>query len=35
VALIGVEGLIVVRSGNRTLVARKEDADRIRELLDP
>jgi len=34
VALIGVEGLIVVRSGNRTLVARKEDADRIRELLE-
>lgn len=34
VALIGVEGLIVVRSGNRTLVARKEDVDKIRELSE-
>ncbi len=34
VALIGVDGLIVVRSGNRTLVARKEDVDKIRELSD-
>lgn len=34
VALIGVEGLVVVRSGNRTLVARKEDVDRIRELSE-
>lgn len=35
VALIGVDGLIVVRSGNRTLVARKEDADKIREISEP
>jgi len=35
VALVGVDGLIVVRSGNRTLVARKEDADRIREISEP
>jgi mannose-1-phosphate guanylyltransferase len=34
VALIGVDGLIVVRSGNRTLVARKEDVDKIRELSE-
>jgi len=34
VALIGVDGLVVVRSGNRTLVARKEDVDRIRELSE-
>jgi hypothetical protein len=32
VALIGVEDLIVVRAGNRTLVARKGDVDRLREL---
>ena len=32
VALIGVEDLIVVRAGNRTLVARKADVDRLREL---
>jgi mannose-1-phosphate guanylyltransferase len=32
VALIGVEDLIVVRAGNRTLVARKVDVDRLREL---
>ncbi len=32
VALIGVDGLIVVRAGNRTLVARKADIDRIKEL---
>jgi len=34
VALIGVEDLIVVRAGNRTLVARKGDVDRLRELGD-
>jgi mannose-1-phosphate guanylyltransferase len=32
VALIGVDDLIVVRSGNRTLVARKGDVDRLKEL---
>jgi len=34
VALVGVDDLIVVRAGNRTLVARKEDVDRVRELED-
>jgi mannose-1-phosphate guanylyltransferase len=34
VALIGVEDLIVVRAGKRTLVARKSDVDRLRELGD-
>ena len=34
VALIGVEDLVVVRAGNRTLVARKVDVDRLRELGD-
>jgi mannose-1-phosphate guanylyltransferase len=32
VALIGVDDLIVVRSGNRTLVARKDQVDRLKEL---
>jgi mannose-1-phosphate guanylyltransferase len=32
VALIGVNDLIVVRSGNRTLVARKDQVDRLKEL---
>lgn len=32
VALIGVDDLIVVRAGNRTLVARQADIDRIKEL---
>jgi mannose-1-phosphate guanylyltransferase len=32
VTLIGVEDLVVVRAGNRTLVARKVDVDRLREL---
>jgi mannose-1-phosphate guanylyltransferase len=34
VTLIGVEDLVVVRAGNRTLVARKVDVDRLRELGD-
>ena len=34
VTLIGVEDLVVVRAGNRTLVARKSDVDRLRELGD-
>ncbi len=34
VALIGVDGLIVVRSGNRTLVARKDQVDRLKDLGD-
>jgi mannose-1-phosphate guanylyltransferase len=34
VALIGVDDLIVVRSGNRTLVARKDQVDRLKELGD-
>jgi mannose-1-phosphate guanylyltransferase len=32
VALIGVDDLIIVRSGNRTLVARKDQVDRLKEL---
>lgn len=34
VALIGVDGLIVVRAGNRTLVARKDQVDRLKDLGD-
>ena len=34
VTLIGVEDLVVVRAGNRTLVARKDEVDRLRELGD-
>jgi len=34
VALIGVEDLIVVRSGNRTLVARKDRAEDIKRLVE-
>lgn len=38
VALVGVEGLVVVRAGNRTLVASQEKAEAIKKLvaeLDP
>ncbi|RJO68644.1 MAG: mannose-1-phosphate guanyltransferase [Myxococcales bacterium] len=34
VALIGVRDLIVVRSGRRTLVARREDAEKIKILVE-
>ncbi|OUM93494.1 MAG: hypothetical protein BAA04_06940 [Firmicutes bacterium ZCTH02-B6] len=34
VALVGVEDLIVVRSGNRTLVARKDRAEDIKRLVE-
>ncbi len=34
VALIGVEDLIVVRAGNRTLVARKDRAEDIKRLVE-
>jgi len=33
VALLGVEGLIVVRAGRRTLVCRREDAEAIKRLV--
>ncbi len=32
VSLIGVKDLIIVRSGNRTLVARKDEVDRLKDL---
>lgn len=34
VALLGVEGLVVVHTEDVTLVCRKEDAERIKQLLD-
>lgn len=34
VALVGVEDLIVVRAGNRTLVARKDRAEDIKRLVE-
>lgn len=32
--LLGVEGLVVVHSGDATLICRREDVERIRELAD-
>jgi len=34
VALVGVDDLVVVRSGGAVLVLRREDAQRVRELVD-
>ena len=34
VALIGVDDLVVIRAGNRTLVARKDQVDRLKDLGD-
>ena len=33
IALVGVNGLIVVRAGERTLVCRREDAEAIKQLV--
>ncbi len=34
IAAVGVEDLIIVHSGNATLVCHRDDADNIRNLLD-
>lgn len=34
VALVGVEDLIVVESGNATLICKKGEADRVQEIVD-
>ena len=34
VALIGVEGLIVVHTPDATLVCRKEDAEAVKQIVE-
>ena len=34
VALLGVEGLVVVHTEDATLVCRKEDAERVKKLVE-